>query len=107
LLGALFESLATMPVRVYAARSEARVKHLRTQRGRHEIDLIVERPNGDIVAIEIKLARSIKADDTKHLAWLNQQLGERLLDRVTLTAGPGAYRREDGTAVIPLALLGP
>jgi predicted AAA+ superfamily ATPase len=107
LLGALFESLATMSVRVCAARSEARVKHLRTQRGRHEIDLIVERPDGDVTAIEVKLTRSTKTDDTKHLKWLDQKLGERLLDRVILTTGPEAYRRQDGIAVVPLALLGP
>jgi predicted AAA+ superfamily ATPase len=107
LLGALFESLAALSVRVYAARSEARVKHLRTRRGRHEIDLIVERPDGDVIAVEVKLARSVKTDDTKHLTWLKQQLGDHLLDRVVLTTGPAAYRREDGVAIVPLALLGP
>ena len=43
--------------------------------GRQEIDLIVVRPDGRIVAIEVKLAR--------------------------------AYRRADGVAVVPAALLGP
>ena len=38
-----FESLADQSLRVYAAHNEARVGHLRTARGRHEIDLIVER----------------------------------------------------------------
>jgi len=107
LLGALFESLATLSVRVYAARSEARVKHLRTARGRREVDLIVERADGRIVAIEVKLARSISSDDAKHLTWLKQKLGDHVLDQIMLTTGPNAYRREDGIAVVPLALLGP
>jgi len=107
LLGALFESLATLSVRVYAAHNEARVKHLRTARGRHEVDLIVERADGGVVAIEVKLARSISDDDTKHLAWLKQKLGDSVLDRVVITTGPTGYRREDGIAVVPLALLGP
>jgi predicted AAA+ superfamily ATPase len=107
LLGALFESLVTLSVRVYAAHTEAKVKHLRTARGRHEIDLIVERADGAVVAIEVKLARTVSRDAPKHLAWLKQTLGDRVLDQVIITTGPTAYRREDGIAVVPLALLGP
>lgn len=107
LLGALFESLATLSVRVCAAHSEAQVKHLRTARGRQEIDLIVERADGSVLAIEVKLARSITGKDAKQLTWLEQKLGDRVLDRVIITTGPAAYRREDGIAVVPLALLGP
>lgn len=107
LLGALFESLVTLSVRVYAAHSEAKVRHLRTARGRQEVDLIVERADGSVVAIEVKLARSVSSDDAKHLTWLKQKLGDRVLDQVIITTGPKAYRREDGIAVVPLALLGP
>lgn len=45
-LGALFESLVTLSVRVYAQRSEAQVAHFRMHRGDHEVDLIVERRDG-------------------------------------------------------------
>lgn len=107
LLGALFESLATLSVRVYAAHNEAKVRHLRTARGRQETDLIVERADGSVVAIEVKLARSVRSDDVRHLTWLQQKLGDRVVDQALITTGPEAYRREDGVAVIPLALLGP
>jgi hypothetical protein len=107
LLGALFESLATQSVRVYAARNDAKTRHLRTMRGRHEVDIVVERADGSVVAIEVKLTRSVSDDDTKHLAWLRQKLGDRLLDQVVVNTGPRAYRRQDGIAVVPLALLGP
>jgi predicted AAA+ superfamily ATPase len=107
LLGALFESLATLSLRVYAAHSEAKVRHLRTARGRQEVDLIVERADGSVVAFEVKLARSVSAGDAKHLTWLGEKLGERVLDRVIVTTGAEAYRRQDGVAVVPLALLGP
>jgi predicted AAA+ superfamily ATPase len=106
LLGALFESLATLSIRVYAARRDAKVGHLRTARGRQEIDLIVERADGGVVAVEVKLARAVSGE-AKHLTWLKQRLGDRLLDQVIVTTGPEAYRREDGIAVVPLALLGP
>ena len=58
LLGALFESLVTLSVRVYAQAAEARVGHLRTRGGRHEVDLIVERDDGKVVAIEVKLGKT-------------------------------------------------
>jgi predicted AAA+ superfamily ATPase len=107
LLGALFESLVTLSIRVYAQAAEATVKHLRTAAGAHEIDLIVERSDGRILAVEVKLARDLGTHDTRHLRWLAGQIGDTLLDTVIITTGPYAYRRQDGIAVIPAALLGP
>lgn len=106
-LGALFESLVTLSVRVYAQVNEARVGHLRTHRGLHEVDLIVERADGRIVAIEVKLAASVEGERFPHLSWIADKVGDRLLDRVVITTGREAYRRTDGIAVVPAALLGP
>jgi predicted AAA+ superfamily ATPase len=107
LLGALFESLVGLSVRVYAAHNEAHVGHLRTARGRQEVDLIVERDDGRVVAIETKLTQAPGDDDVRHLRWLADRLGDRLLDSVIVTTGPAAYRRRDQVAVVPLGLLGP
>lgn len=107
LLGALFESLVTLSVRVYAQASEATVGHLRTHRGDREVDLIVERDDGRVVAIEVKLTVTPDDDDVRHLHWLRRKLGDDLLDAVVVTTGRGAYRRPDGIAVVPAALLGP
>lgn len=107
LLGHLFESLVTQSVRAYAQAREAEVRHLRTKNGRHEVDLIVVRPDQRVVAIEVKLARTVGDDDVKHLHWLRREIGDDLLDAIVITTGPAAYRREDGIAVVPAALLGP
>jgi uncharacterized protein len=107
LLGALFESLVTLDLRVYAQASEATVSHLRTRDGDHEIDLIVERDDGHVLAVEVKLVPDPDPGDLKHLHWLRDQLGNNLLDSVVITTGRHAYRRPDGVAVIPAALLGP
>jgi predicted AAA+ superfamily ATPase len=107
-LGALFESLVTLSLKVYAQAGEATVKHLRLLGGEHEIDLIIEREDGRVVAIEVKLASSPRNDAVKHLNWLQSEIGDDdLLDRVIVTTGAEAYRRADGVAVIPAALLGP
>jgi len=107
LLGALFESLVTLNVRVYAQKAEAVVKHCRTFSGDHEVDLIVERGDGRVVGIEIKLSQTIGDSDVRHLRWLRDKIGDDLLDAVIITTGSAAYRREDGVAVVPAALLGP
>ncbi|MGE5282609.1 MAG: ATP-binding protein [Chloroflexota bacterium] len=107
LLGALFESLVTLSVRVYAQPAEASVAHLRTVNGDREVDLIVERGDGRVVAIEVKLASAPSDGSIRHLKWLEDRMGSDLLDAIVVTTGAEAYRRKDGIAVIPAALLGP
>jgi predicted AAA+ superfamily ATPase len=107
LLGHLFESLATLCVRVAAQAAEASTHHLRTGDGDHEVDLVVVRDDGRILAIEVKLSATVTDRDVRHLTWLRRRLGDGLLDAVVLTTGSTAYRRRDGIAVVPLALLGP
>jgi predicted AAA+ superfamily ATPase len=106
LLGALFESLVTLSVRVYAQAAEARTNHLRTWSGNREIDLIVEHGR-QVIAIEVKLGPTPDDRDVRHLLWLRHELGDALTDAIVITTGPFAYRRPDGIAVIPAVLLGP
>lgn len=107
LLGALFESLVTLSVRVYAQAAEASVSHLRTRNGDHEVDLLVSRADRRLVAFEVKLAATVEDRDVVHLRWLRERLGDQLLDAAVITTGSYAYRRPDGIAVVPAALLGP
>ena len=105
LLGSLFESLITLSARTYAQACEARVGHLRTRGGEHEIDLIIERRDGRIVALDVKLSATVEDGDTRHLAWLADRIGPDLLDAAVITTGNEAYRRADGIGVIPAGLL--
>ena len=107
LIGALFESLCALSLRVYAQRSSAAVHHVRTQNGDHEVDFIVEGDNRRIVAFEAKLSPVVDDSDVKHLKWLHARMGDTVADLVVLTTGKEAYRRKDGIAVVPAALLGP
>jgi len=107
LLGALFESLVTLCVRVYAQGAEATIGHLRTFSGNREVDLIVEAQDKRVIAIEVKLKRTIKDDDVRNLRWLQTALGDELIDAIVVNTGENAYRRADGIGVVPAALLGP
>lgn len=106
-LGALFESLVVQSVRIYAEAAGAWVGHLRTKASQHEIDIIVERPDGSVVAIEVKLSATVVDRDVKHLRWLRDEMPDRVVDTVMVTTGSRAYRRSDGVAVVPFGLLGP
>lgn len=105
--GPLFESLATLGIRVLAQAADASVSHLRLPGGEREVDLIVQGPEGQVLGVEVKLAPEVTAADVRHLLWLRDQLPDRVVDLMVVTTGTTAYRRPDGVAVVPLALLGP
>jgi uncharacterized protein len=107
MLGHLFESLVTLCARVAAQAAEATVGHLRTRNGDHEIDLVLVRDDGKVLAVEVKLAATVEDRDVAHLRWLADRLRGDMLDAVIINTGPNAYRRPDGIGVVPLALLGP
>lgn len=106
LLGALFESLVTLSVRTLAQAAGCTTHHLRT-RDQREIDLIVQDDDERVLAVEVKLSATVDDDDVRHLNWLANNDPDGVIDRAVITTGPRAYRRKDGVAVIPLALLGP
>jgi hypothetical protein len=53
----------------------------------------------------VKLKSAITDHDVRHLLWLKESLPEQIVDLVVINTGAHAYRRQDGVAVIPLALL--
>ena len=103
--GRLFESLATLTVRVAAQAAGARVGHLRTRNGDHEIDLILEDGDGRVIGLEVKMGAHVDDADVRHLRWLRERLPHDVVDLVVLTTGRQAFRRPDGIGVVPLALL--
>ncbi len=96
----------TLSVRVFAQAADATVRHLRTANGRQEVDLVVEDRSGAALAIEVELSATVGDNDVRHLRWPRNEIGENLRDALVVTTGPHAYRRKDGIAVVPLALLG-
>lgn len=102
-LGSMFESLATLCIRVVAQAAEADVGHFRTRNGDHEVDLVVTREDGAVLAIEVKAAGAVNDGDAKHLQWLRKQMGQRLIDSIIVNTGTAAYRRPDGVGIVPFA----
>lgn len=60
-----------------------------------------------IVAVEVKLKRTIRDEDVQQLHWLRETIGVEMADAIVVSTGGSAYRRSDGIGVVPAALLGP
>src|SRR5699024_12759769 len=87
LLGSLFESLVTLCVRGPAQTAEAEVRHLRTRNGDHEIDLIIVRPDGGILALDVKLSATFIDSDVQLIHWLYVQIRDRVMDSARMSTG--------------------
>ena len=66
----------------------ATCRHLRTQRGRHEIDLVVELAPGRVFGLEFKAAAAPDRQDARHLLWLAEQLGPDFAAGAVIDSGP-------------------
>lgn len=105
LLGGVIESLAVMVLRAHAALASRRVQlhHLRTEE--HEIDLMLERADRDLVALEVKATASPAPRDARHLEWLAGELGARVRAAVLVHTGPKAFQLTPRVVALPLAAL--
>ena len=108
LLGRILDTFVAAQIRATMATSASRPRmhHLRTEQGRHEIDLIAELAGQRVVGIEVKAGAAPTAhEDAKHLRWLREELGERFLAGVVLHTGPRAYELEEKIIAAPIAVL--
>jgi predicted AAA+ superfamily ATPase len=78
--------------------------HFRTATA-DEVDLVLERDDGDVVAFEIKAGSRIHGEDLRGIRALRSRLGSRLLAAVVLYTGAFSYTHDDGTIVAPLDIL--
>ena len=80
------------------------VGHFRTAAA-EEVDLVLERDDGAVIAFEIKAGTRVDGADIAGIRALRNRLGARLAAAIVLYTGPLPYTHEDGTKVLPLDLL--
>lgn len=78
--------------------------YFRTERG-DEVDLVLERDDGQVIAFEIKAGTRVSGEDVHGLRLLTERLGPRLQEAVIFYTGQYAYRYEDWAWVLPLSQL--
>ncbi len=107
ILGRLLDTFVVAQLRpeVVVAATEPRLFHLRTEGGRHEVDVVAELGGRRVIGIEIKAAAAPAADDARHLRWLAEELGDRFVAGVVLHTGPRAYDLADGIIAAPISTL--
>jgi uncharacterized protein len=82
------------------------VGHFRTATA-EEVDLVLERDDGTLIAFEIKAGTRVDRSDLAGIGALRNRLGPRLATAIVLYTGSLAYQHEDGTMVLPLDALWP
>jgi predicted AAA+ superfamily ATPase len=107
LLGRVLDTFVAAQLRpeLVVSASRPRLHHLRTEQGRHEVDLLGEMAGGRLVGIEVKAGASPTRDDARHLAWLRDRLGERFAAGVVLHTGPRLYELGERIVAAPICTL--
>lgn len=78
--------------------------HYRDSRGR-EVDLLIERPDGRIIAVEIKAGATVRPTDAKWLAWLRDLIGDRFEIGLVLYTGSAPLPVANRIVALPLSYL--
>lgn len=107
LLGRMLDTFVLAQLRPLLAVEPLAVRahHLRQQDGRHEVDVLLERADGRVCAIEIKASSTATSSDARHLVWLRDELGDRFAAGIVLHTGPAAYPLGPGITACPVAVL--
>lgn len=109
-LGFLFEALCERDLKIYAESFGASLYHYQDYQGR-EIDAVVERPDGQWCAFEIKLGANQIDQAAESLLRLQKAFLQDAKGRppavlcVLCGLSNAAYRRPDGVFVVPLTAL--
>lgn len=109
-LGFLFEALCERDLRIYADAFGAALYHYQDYRGR-EIDAVLELPDGQWCAFEIKLGANQIDAAAQNLLTIRQEIADDPKGKppavlcVLCGMANAAYRRPDGVFVVPVTAL--
>ena len=110
-LGFLFESLVLRDLLCYSEAFGASLYHYQDYSDR-ELDAVIEMPDGEWVAVEIKLGVNQEESAAKHLLDVRRHIaakGGHPPQALAIVVGlsSAAYRRPDGVYVLPVTALKP
>lgn len=107
LLGRMLDTFVAAQLRpeVTVSTSRPRLHYLRTEGGRHEVDVVAELAGQRVIGVEIKADAAPAVRDARHLAWLRDELGERFVRGVVLHTGPRVYELGDNIVAAPISAL--
>ena len=106
LYGSLLETFVMGELQRLASWSEARPKafHFRTS-NQQEVDVVLERANGDLLGIEVKASASVSGSDFKGLKTLQLESGQRFKHGMVLYSGQAVIPFGEHLSAVPLTAL--
>ncbi len=104
--GALLETFVAMELRKQLSWSETQPSlwHFR-DRGGAEVNVVIEYPDGRVVAVEVKSGATPSHADARGLRLLRDRLGTRFHHGYLATTAPEAHPLEDRLSAIPVTAL--
>ena len=105
-LGPILESFVAMELRKQLSWSSngTTLWHFRDRDG-IEVDFVLERPDGSVVAIEVKASSTVTTRDTKGLRFLSDRLGDRFKAGVVVSFMPEPTPLGPKLSALPLQAL--
>ncbi|MBQ4451390.1 MAG: ATP-binding protein [Clostridia bacterium] len=109
--GFLFEAMCERDLKIYCQSMDARLYHYQDY-ANHEMDAVIELPDGDWCAIEIKLGANQIDEAASNLLRIRKAIesdGGKLPKALCVICGMSnaAYKRADGVYVTPITALKP
>ena len=104
--GAMIETFVLMELarQLTWCSERARLHHYRTK-DRTEVDVVLETPDGRVIAIEVKAGATVRTEDLAGLRHLAQRLGPRLVAGYVLYTGQQTLPFGDRLRALPLDTL--
>lgn len=103
--GSLFETFVATELERQASWFEQPLTFWHYREDEYEVDAIVERPSGEIVAIEVKASATVHPRDFAGLRRLRERVGERMVCGAVLYAGARTLPLGEGMWALPLQAL--
>lgn len=100
--GALFETFVAVELERQASWLAEPVTFWHYRQDRHEVDVVIERPSGEIVGVEVKASATVRPADFAGLRQLRERVGERMVAGAVLYAGARTLPYGERTWAVPL-----
>ncbi len=100
--GALFETFVATELERQASWLPEPLSFWHYREGEREVDVVVERPSGEVVGVEVKAGATVRARDFADLRHLRDRLGERMRAGAILYAGAQTLPFGEDMWAVPL-----
>jgi len=105
LAGALFETFVATELERQASWSPQALTFWHFRDGDREVDVVVERPSGEVLGVEVKAGATVRPADFRGLKRMQERVGKRLVAGIVIYAGERTLPFGNGLWAVPLSAL--